>query len=263
MGLVKNEMIEWEMEQPRRDWIQDQYGLDEEDIDSEDWKDASIEYDLQMANDNSLEFEDWYFSGEDPQFRCKLAHLNFLEQIDNLTKLINSSSQQMMLKMSVSYAITLMESCLKDMLVIVTLSSDNNKNNALTKIEGLKQTTVPLAELLHMDVDTYIEDVIKKHLIGKAVNYHNIPAVISIFQVVLGSMSQEVKHYFGAVNKIISLRHDLVHRDGKTVNGDRHELVPSEVKENVTTIRDFVSEILTWLDKDNLPKDSALFEDAP
>lgn len=252
MGGVKNELIEWEMDEPRREWILEQYGLEDDQIETDDWKEASIEYDLKIANENQFDFDDWYFSGKDPHFQCSTVHINFMYQIKNLLYLINTSSEQMMLKMAVSYAITLMESCLKDMLLIVTLATDKSKVDALTKIEGLKDLSVPLSKVLDMDVKAYTDEVITKHLHGRAVNYHNISAVISIFQVVVDNIATEPKSYLGSLNKIISIRNDLVHRDGKTPTGEMHILTLEQVVGYVENIEKFVTALFNWLEQEAL-----------
>lgn len=261
MGLVKNEMIKWEMDEPRRDWIQDQYGLDEYDIDTEEWKDASIEYDLKMANESQLEFDDWYYTGDDPQFRCATLYADFEHQINNLIELINNTSQEILLKMSMSYAITLMESCLKDLLLTIALASDENKRNALTKIDGLKQTTIPLSEVMGINVDAYTDDIITKHLIGRTINYHKISVVVSIFQAVVGRIAHDPKNYFGEINKIIELRHDLVHRDGKTIEGNIHKLVSGDIITNLTTVKYFVLAVVTWLEQESFNEINPFFVD--
>ena len=75
MGLVKNELLEWEMGQSARDWIEENHGLTEEDMDTAEWKEAMDDYDLAMLIKTKQEEYDWY----DPEEIKRLALREFNE----------------------------------------------------------------------------------------------------------------------------------------------------------------------------------------
>jgi hypothetical protein len=68
--------------------------------------------------------------------------------------------------------------------------------------------------------------------------YHNIWAVEKLYRNVLGiQFPQDLV----SLNKIIMKRHDIVHRNGKTVEGKTIVISAEEVKSAIATVSEFVS----------------------
>ncbi|MCY1431566.1 hypothetical protein D9M71_475380 [compost metagenome] len=54
--------------------------------------------------------------------------------------------------------------------------------------------------------------------------------------------------HMALMQNVIEKRHDLAHRDGKTVNGELHEIDENIVKTSIETIENFAKEIFESLD---------------
>lgn len=260
MGGMKREIQEWEDDQGRRDWILEQYYLDEDMIDTEEWEEASRAFDAEMAKREAAEFDDWYFDvlNESNHF---FASDIFSYQINTLLRKTSETDDEMFLKMAIAYAVTLMETCLTDMLVSVALESDERKLNALSHIDGLKSQTVSLRELVGLSVDERVDTAIRDHLRSKSVNYHNTRNIIKMFQLVTGQKSPELNVYPEQLKPVISLRNDITHRDGYDSNKRPQDIDQQRVMEAIKSVQSFVSALSVWLkklDTENIVKDNEL-----
>lgn len=70
--------------------------------------------------------------------------------------------------------------------------------------------------------------------------YHQIPKVLEIYEVVLQATQPKEKR-LGELIKLINLRHDIVHRDGKTIEGKRIPLTSNDVDNSVNLVRVFLT----------------------
>ncbi|MBP2171673.1 hypothetical protein J2125_004969 [Erwinia toletana] len=249
MGSVKNEWIEWEMEQPRRDWIMEEYGLGEEEEGTEAWQKASEDYDRQLES-GALDFdEDWFTPDEltkQAHRKFTSTHDIFLLQITDIISLINKQDSPLFNKMSISYAVTLMETCLQDMLLSVAVASDDYRRNALKNLTGLKDEKIPISDLLDMDNIAWLDKKILEDISKRL--FHKITNVVKIYEAVLNkTMAAEVRLTVPELNVIMELRHDIVHRNGKTQDGKSRDISAEDARLVVERIRGFVEKIYGWL----------------
>lgn len=252
MGLVKNELLEWEMGQSARDWIEENHGLTEEDMDTAEWKEAMDDYDLAMLIKTKQEEYDWY----DPEEIKRLAlrefneiHAIFLPQLMSLKHWHGNEDNPMMQKMRISYGVTLMEVFLQDLLMSVAISSEYHMTQSLTHLKGLSALTVPLSSLLTIDIREHIIAEILKCLKEKL--FHNVPVVKSLYEAVLNDKApDEVCQMTGSMIRVVNVRHDIVHRNGKTAEGLEHNITQQEALEAIDDIDKYTRSIYEWtLDK--------------
>ena len=80
--------------------------------------------------------------------------------------------------------------------------------------------------------------------------YHQIDKVIKIYQHVVG---KEISFRHGNVKDQISnlmeLRHDIVHRNGKDVDGNKIDLTESNVKSYINDIRMFIEDVHNYINQ--------------
>ena len=69
--------------------------------------------------------------------------------------------------------------------------------------------------------------------------YHNLPIVKNMYNSTFEINFPEI----GEINKFIIKRHDLVHRNGKTKDGEKLDINNIEIDAMVGMIKTFVSEI--------------------
>lgn len=165
------------------------------------------------------------------------AFENFLASTNEIKSIIPQNPPPILIKMNYSYIITLMESCLCDMLKSIVLYNDTYLMNAITKIEDLKQQKVNLFQI-YSDVN-----IVKKMVLSTLsdILYHNIPKVISIYSIVLGERKPEnIIEKTEFICKAVDIRHDIVHRNGYNKDGDAHELNMEILNFTIAKISEFV-----------------------
>ena len=164
----------------------------------------------------------------------------FMEGIKNikrLQKLEPSHHEQRQILNRLLYAniVTLLETFLSDAITNIVLS-----DKALT--ERLVETTPKFMEAKlsvssiyahYRKMDKEVADYLQNDVL-----YHNIWNVEKMYRNVLGiHFPQDLV----PLHKIIMTRHDIVHRNGKTVEGKRIIISSEDVKSAITTISDFIS----------------------
>lgn len=81
------------------------------------------------------------------------------------------------------------------------------------------------------------EDIAKKAMLE--VIYHNLPKVKNMYESTLGISFPD----FSRIQKDIVIRHDLVHRNGKTKEGQKIAVDEAIVNEVICRIENFVNEL--------------------
>jgi hypothetical protein len=133
-------------------------------------------------------------------------------------------------KMSYAYAVTLLESFLGDTLKSTISENEKYLKNALCKFKILKN--VKLTDLATTDLN--LKSLVLKH-VGDVL-YHNIPNVLEMYEQILGVNLNIDK---SNIVKITKLRHDIVHRNGKTIDGQEISLNPEDFNEAIEDIKEF------------------------
>lgn len=168
----------------------------------------------------------------------------FFEELDNLTKLsqlkIESLTlKQIMLRQIFISIIGTMETFLSDTFINLTNDNDEYFRNFVESHPEFKQRKFELREI-------FIENEKLKEtakVIMLETIYHNLPIIKEMF-------SNTFKMEFPKINVIYPLvlkRHDLVHRNGKTKEGNEVELTEVTIDNLINEIRDFVNKIIVIL----------------
>lgn len=252
VGGTKNQFQEWEDDQPRRDWIEDQYGLVEEDMHTQEWKDASQEYDIEMQISEQISLEE-AFDAEMENFWDSFkdygdAHFNFKTQMKELQTFVASSDGVMEQKMACSHAVTLMGTCIQEMLVISSdMINSANFAKALVIFKSLRTKNIKLSDLLDLDIESHLVKVFKAHV--TEVNPHNIQEVISVFCVIYDQkLPVKILKMQGAIRDFIRLRNDVAHRNGLKQDGTgSHQFTRAIVQEKLNLVEGFIDELASWL----------------
>ena len=79
----------------------------------------------------------------------------------------------------------------------------------------------------------------------KDVLYHNLPKVSGIY---CSTLNIDFPDYVN-VFKAVTIRHDLVHRGGKTKDGNYHKVKPVQVDRLLKDVRDFYSSLENAIEK--------------
>lgn len=134
------------------------------------------------------------------------------------------------IKMSYAYAVTLLESFLGDTLKSLISEDEQFLKNAVANFKILKN--VKLTELIESDLD--VNNLVLKYISDFL--YHNIPNTIEMYEQILGN---KIKIDISNVVKITKLRHDIVHRNGKSIDGKNITLNFQDFTQAINEIKEF------------------------
>lgn len=235
MGRAKEYWMEMQDEE-KSNWIREQLGDELADEETEGWDELSIQYSymqesIRESADLEAEFR-WY-----KQHSYSEMHESFNNNINDLKDLLRNNVfvqyEETYYKMVFAHAVTLLESFLSDTVKSLVVSSDQCLANAIAKVDELKKKKVGLADIKNQK-DGLIGLVLKEL---SEIMYHNIPKVVRVLEGILdSSITVEQKD----VCYVTSVRHDIVHRNGKTVEGDIIDLDIDAVVQAIETIEQFV-----------------------
>lgn len=168
----------------------------------------------------------------------------FQAEIENIIKLnevnLNDASLNRSLKNQLLVAsITVMETFLSDTFINLTLSDTNLVRRFITSFPEFKKQKFEISEIYNQMEN--INATAKKTMLD--VIYHDLPKVSNMykktFEINFPSISEPMK--------LVSKRHDLVHRNGKTKEGAPFYLSKSEIDECLKTIKSFITDVTNEL----------------
>ena len=135
-----------------------------------------------------------------------------------------------------SYSVTLLEAFLGD--TIKALISENNVylNNALERVDQIRNTKYSLFDLSKSGMD----------LSGLAIKcvsevlFHKIDKTMEMYKKVLGC---KINIDTSKVKLIIDIRHDIVHRNGYTKENEVIDILPHDLYQAITDIKNLVDKL--------------------
>ncbi|KKB02709.1 hypothetical protein [Pantoea anthophila] len=181
--------------------------------------------------------------------RHTAIYKDFLNELESVSlSEIRTGNSSIYLKMRFSYAVTLMESCLSEMIKAVTMQYEAFRCNAIKNINDLKTLRIYAPDLLDKNPKDILDNAIMGHLTH--VIYHNMDKVSKVYTDVIGEQFPSV---FDEGNKVIrvltELRHDIVHRNGKNRNGEEINIDLAQVDSCISHIRTFVEGVHEYIDR--------------
>ncbi len=231
----------FEMQELQADeWIRERLSDDSLDEDSDEYQELAEEYsnyqehlreeaewqaELQWLKDNGSSNIHSIFVSELDALR-----IMFDSNLNNPQKKAFLLHTNIVVKMSYAYAVTLLESYLGDTLRTLISQDEQLLKNALRKFKVLKN--VKLADVAETDLD--IKSLVLRY-VGDVL-YHNIPNVIEMYEQVLG-VKLEID--ISKVIKITKLRHDIVHRNGRTIDGSTISIGAQDFTQAISDIKEF------------------------
>lgn len=239
MSGVKRYIEQMEADEAMHDWISEHvdFGVVEGDPEWEEEKKrylsgAAFEMDLDIVDYDWLTAENIAFS-------------QFDMQMNSLKDELPDSPSLPLMKMTYSYMVTLMETCLSDMIKSLVLEDEIYLKNAIGNITDLKKRQLSLADVFRT------EDVVKKVVLQTLSDYlyHNVEKVVPLYSAVLGEKTPDnVRSEMPHLIAITKLRHDIVHRNGNDKEGNPVLLDKKTLTEAMDHIHSFVRHIKVSVD---------------
>jgi len=174
----------------------------------------------------------------------------FNGQMIELKNNLHQRPTPLTMKMNLAYAVTLMETCLADMLKHAVLNEPEFMSNALKKISDFQGVKINLIDI-YKNPDFFTGAVMK---VLTECLYHNIPLVLTIYKYTLGSENPNfIKEKTGALVKIADMRHDIVHRNGFDKEGNELTFTVEIVGKAMQDITDFVQGMRMYISESLKP----------
>lgn len=161
-----------------------------------------------------------------------------LQSINKMTEIEikNSHMRQTLLRLLYANTITVMETYLSDAFINTVIRNPLLVRKFVETTEHFKEQQTNVSNVYKW-LDR-INDDVAKYL--NAFTYHNIPKVQKMYNSVLDI---QFPADLDTIIKAVMTRHDIVHRNGKTKDGNAIKLTGGEVKNISKCVQDFVDHI--------------------
>lgn len=191
------------------------------------------EYDVQVIETGYDEYEDAVFDNTK-------YYDTFSEQFKNLNRLlyIKSLDQELEVlqrKMIFTNLITILETYLSDALIVTIFKYEKYYIKFVETYKDFKKEKLSLNKIFTT------MDNLKKRTKSELLDliYHNIPKIKGIYKDTLGVEFPKISE----VSKLVALRHDLVHRNGRNKDGNEIFLTLDDIVDAFKIIEDFIKDI--------------------
>ncbi|MEH2312270.1 MAG: hypothetical protein V7K35_12920 [Nostoc sp.] len=145
--------------------------------------------------------------------------------------------------------IACLETYLSDAFINTVLSNKDYLSSFFTSFKDFREQKLGMNELL--DVASKAEEIANKAMLE--VLYHNLPKVSKMYDTTLNIVFPN----FSEIQKAVSIRHDLVHRNGKTKEGKEIIIDDMMVDDIISKVESFISEIDQRLKEKDNPSESS------
>ncbi|WP_024698482.1 hypothetical protein [Pseudomonas avellanae] len=146
----------------------------------------------------------------------------------------------MLQKMAYVHAVTLFEAMVGDVLKATVLAYPHLMNRMVSKLGEDKNRKFQLREIADLGLNGIVLGILNEQL------YHNPVTVKHFVSIIAGQPLPDT--YMAAMQEVIDKRHDLVHRDGKTIDDERHVIDENTVITSIGLIENFANDIFENLE---------------
>ena len=181
-------------------------------------------------------------------------YLTFLDEIASLRVLNKLRMPDVKAKKTLSRnlyvgVIACLETYLSDAFINTVLSKENYLRSFFTSFKDFREQKLGMNEIF--DLASKREEIAKKAMLE--VIYHNLPKVSKMYE---GTLDIEFPK-FSEIQKSVSIRHDLVHRNGKNKDGRESSIDSIMVDDIISKVESFISEIDQKLKEKDNPSESS------
>lgn len=165
-------------------------------------------------------------------------HATLLKDLDNIETLmdgtvLDSSNEQLFLRLLCVNIVTVLEVFLLDAFLNTAMNDEACLRNFIARNPDFKKRNLTLNEIfvrmegLKKEIKNYLFDIV----------WHNLAKIKPMYKTTFGiDFSEDLtKPLF----KLIAMRHDIVHRNGKTKEGNAIELSRSDITQLLNHVRRF------------------------
>lgn len=241
MSSIKEQIFD-KQEEHAEEWIRERLSNQELTPDSAEWQGLLIEY--SAYQDHLSDEHEWISEIKWLKENGSIdIYHNFIIEIDTLKKLAQKSlsepiplDENIVIKMSYSYSVTLLEAFLGDTLKALISEETKYLNNAITRIDQIKNIKYSLSDLanLGLNISSLAIKCVSEML------FHKIDKVMRVYEKTLGC---KIDIDISKVQDIVGIRHDIVHRNGYTKENEVIDILPHDLYEAISNIKKFANNL--------------------
>ncbi|MFI3049415.1 hypothetical protein [Pseudomonas coronafaciens] len=194
-----------------------------------------LDYQYEQYEAEMKWFEEHPFLETYSIFTGKLRQLRLL-----VSRKADPFDAAMLQKMAYVHAVTLFEAMVGDVLKATVLAYPHLMNRMVSKLGEDKSRKFQLREIADLGLNGIVLGILNEQL------YHNPVTVKHFVSIIAGQPLPDT--YMAAMQEVIDKRHDLVHRDGKTINDERHVIDENTVITSIGLIENFANDIFENLE---------------
>jgi len=174
-------------------------------------------------------------------------HVIFRSNISNIRKLMEQGEfqgtrlDQPFMRMLYASVITILETYLSDAFYELVIDSDEMVNRLFLNAQELNTKKYSVTEVIEWSSKK--RDLAAEYM--QKVVWHNLPKIASLYRCVLNI---DIPLDNDRIHTAISMRHDLVHRNGKTKSGGSHRITKAGITQLVDEVNGFVELIDKQID---------------
>jgi hypothetical protein len=194
-----------------------------------------------------LENDCYEWSGIDFDFNTEFAEISEVDPFENLKHSIEilrklqkenyeKNVKEIFLNMIAVNCITILEAFLSEYLITKVLNDNLLLKNLVENISDFGDMKISLNEI-YSKYDN-IKEIAKNYLSNLI--YHNLSKISKIYEQVFG---KQFPKNIGFIYKMIEIRHDIVHRNGKKKNGSKILITEMEVEQlfyEITKLAEYI-----------------------
>jgi hypothetical protein len=195
--------------------------------------------------------DDYFFESIAASTEHKESFEEALSPIEDLVAVkIKGEKRKHLLKLLYVNIITALETYLSDVFISYVGNNSALLRKYIETAPEFKLEKVPLAKIF-IALDE-VEKKARANLID--IVWHHLSKIRLMYKVTLDvSFPDDISALF----KAVAIRHDLVHRNGKTKEGEKHSIKSDDVKKLVTSTKEFVAIIDMQLGGISAPQEIA------
>lgn len=224
------------------DWIEENYGDDAGEEGSETWDEAVKAFEEYCEQSARQDFEDYLQSEYEYYLYLTLREAIdiFTNDIEELRAMLFYSGRTTInvtqYKMIIAHAVTILEVYLESITKTLITSNNQYLRNTIKNVKPFCDTAIKLGEI------PLEEDGIKKYVLRKLTEslFHDIPKAVKTLE---GVLDRKIRVDLAEICRATSIRHDIVHRNGKNKDGEQIDISRDLVESTLDSIEGFIHEL--------------------
>jgi hypothetical protein len=182
----------------------------------------------------------WFF--EHPFLETYSIFKEMLMQLKLMVnKPANEFDSEMMCKMAYVHAVTLFEAMVGDVLKTTILAYPTLMQKMVDKLGEDNSNKFHIKDIAELVLNGIVLGILNKQI------YHNPVTVKKYVNLITGKVLPDT--YMAGMQEIADRRHDFVHRNGKTLQGDELDIDPASIISAVEVIQNFAQDIFETIDR--------------